>query len=72
LLITLRLIADAQLFESRISKLDGAGDLGEHILNVVKTKEVVNSSAGSATTSNIGAAKKSNEADDRPNGVDTS
>ena len=36
-----RMLADAQFFDSRISKLDGAGDLGEHILNVVKAKPIV-------------------------------
>jgi vacuolar protein sorting-associated protein 54 len=36
-----RMLADAEYFNSRISKLDGAGDLGEHILNVVKAKPVV-------------------------------
>lgn len=35
-----RLVADAQHFDARMSKLDGAGDLGEHILKLVKSKEV--------------------------------
>jgi vacuolar protein sorting-associated protein 54 len=36
-----RLLADAEYFNARISKLDGAGDLGSHILNVVKAKPIV-------------------------------
>jgi vacuolar protein sorting-associated protein 54 len=36
-----RMLADAEYFNSRISKLDGAGDLGEHILNVVKARPIV-------------------------------
>lgn len=36
-----RMLADAEYFNSRISKLDGAGDLGEHILNLVKAKPIV-------------------------------
>ena len=40
-----RMLADAEYFNSRISKLDGAGDLGEHILNVVKAKPIVSDSA---------------------------
>ena len=31
---------DAKFFRERFSKLDGAGDLGDHILNVVRNKEV--------------------------------
>lgn len=36
-----RMLVDAEYFNSRIGKLDGAGDLGEHILNIVKAKPVV-------------------------------
>ena len=35
-----RLLEDAKFFRERLSKLDGAGDLGDHILNVAKKKEV--------------------------------
>ena len=31
---------DAELFDSKLSKIDGAGDLGNHILNLVKEKQV--------------------------------
>lgn len=36
-----RMRADAEYFNARIGKLDGAGDLGEHILNVVKAKPII-------------------------------
>lgn len=35
-----RVLADAEFFKSRISKIEGAGDLGEHIVNIVQAKEV--------------------------------
>jgi hypothetical protein len=33
---------DAELFDSKLSKIDGAGDLGSYILNLVKEKQVEN------------------------------
>jgi ABC-type uncharacterized transport system involved in gliding motility auxiliary subunit len=36
-----RLLADAHLLDSRLSKLEGAGDLGPHIVEVVRNKEIV-------------------------------
>ncbi|KAK6373340.1 hypothetical protein LTS17_008360 [Exophiala oligosperma] len=44
-----RLLADADFFHSRLSKIDGSGDLGEHIVKVVKAKELANNV--SSTTS---------------------
>jgi vacuolar protein sorting-associated protein 54 len=44
-LISPRLVADAQHFQSRMSKLDGAGDLGDYILDLVKKKDVVSESS---------------------------
>ena len=35
------MLADAEVLNSRLSKLEGAGDLGTHIVNVVKNKTVV-------------------------------
>lgn len=35
-----RMHADAEYFHSRISKLDGTGDLGEHVVNVVRAKDI--------------------------------
>jgi vacuolar protein sorting-associated protein 54 len=40
-----RMLADAEYFNSRIGKLDGAGDLGEYIINVVKAKPIVSDPA---------------------------
>lgn len=34
------MLADAHYFNSRISRLEGAGDLGPHIVEVVKNKTV--------------------------------
>ena len=31
---------DAELFDSKLSKIDGAGDLGSYVLNLVKEKQV--------------------------------
>ena len=35
------MLRDAELFRSRLSKLDGAADVGDHIVNVVNGKVVV-------------------------------
>ena len=35
------MLADAEYFSSRISKLDGAGDLGMHIVEIVKNKTII-------------------------------
>ncbi|OAL28497.1 hypothetical protein AYO20_09445 [Fonsecaea nubica] len=45
-----RLLADASFFNARISKIDGSGDLGEHIMKVVQAKAVVSSAAAATTT----------------------
>ncbi|KAK5266702.1 hypothetical protein LTR99_007314 [Exophiala xenobiotica] len=37
-----RLLADAEFFQSRISKIDGSADLGEQIVKVVQAKSVSN------------------------------
>jgi vacuolar protein sorting-associated protein 54 len=34
------MLRDAELFKSRLSKLDGAADIGVHIVNIVKDKTV--------------------------------
>lgn len=70
LLTICRLVADAQFFESRLSKLEGAGDIGEHILNVVKNKEVVSVSSP-ATTAKVDLPERPSSGD-RPNGVGNS
>ena len=35
------MLRDAELFRSRLSKLDGAADVGDHIVKVVTNKVVV-------------------------------
>lgn len=35
------MLADAEYFNSRISKLEGAGDLGSQIFDIVKNKTIV-------------------------------
>ena len=40
-LIRSRMLADVEYFNSRISKLEGAGDLGEHLINTVQAKPIV-------------------------------
>ena len=36
------MLRDAELFRSRLSKLDGAADVGNHVVNVVNSKVVAN------------------------------
>ena len=36
-----RLLRDAEFFRSRIAKIDGAGDIGDHLVNIVYAKAVV-------------------------------
>ncbi len=36
-----RMLADAEYFNNRISKLEGAGDLGSHIVGTVQSKTIV-------------------------------
>jgi vacuolar protein sorting-associated protein 54 len=38
-----RLLADAEFFNSRISRIDGSGDLGEQIVKVIQAKTVSSS-----------------------------
>ena len=47
-----RMLADAEYFDSRISKLEGAGDLGGHVVNVVRAKTII-SEAGAAKRPSI-------------------
>lgn len=45
-----RLLADAQFFDSRISKIDGSGDLGQEIVKVVQAKTVAETGASAPAT----------------------
>lgn len=38
------MLRDVEFFRSRISKLDGAADLGDHLVNVVNNKSVAEAS----------------------------
>ena len=42
---TFRMLRDAELFKSRLGKLDGAADIGDHILDVVRGKAVAEPAA---------------------------
>lgn len=44
------MLRDAEFFESRLSKIDGSGDVGSHIVDIVKSKPIA-STSGAATTS---------------------
>jgi hypothetical protein len=47
------MLQDAEVFQSRLSKLDGFGDIGDHIFNVVKNKRVTGSKGSDATNATI-------------------
>ena len=44
-----RMLADAEFFRSHISKMDGAGDLGKNVYNVVSTKPIISNSNATAS-----------------------
>lgn len=39
------MLRDAELFRSRLNKLDGTADVGDHIVNVVNSKVVAEKAA---------------------------
>ena len=43
------MLRDAELFKSRLSKLDGAADVGDHVVNVVNSKVVAEKAAAPET-----------------------
>lgn len=49
-----RLLRDAELFESRLSKIDGFGDIGAHVCELVKEK-VVEAGGGGGGGSPVGS-----------------
>ncbi|OJD33450.1 garp complex component [Diplodia corticola] len=51
-----RLLRDAELFESKLNKIDGFGDIGTHMTDIVKQK-VVEAGATTPTTSNWPSAE---------------
>lgn len=48
-----RLLQDALTFQSRLGKLDGFGDTGDHIVNVVKKREIIGAGANDASNATI-------------------
>ena len=43
------MLRDAELFKSRLSKLDGSADVGDHVVNVVSSKVVAEKAAAPET-----------------------
>ncbi|KAK8245771.1 Vps54-like protein-domain-containing protein [Phyllosticta capitalensis] len=50
-----RLLRDAELFESRLSKIDGFGDIGAHVCELVKEKVVEAGGGGGGGGSPVGS-----------------
>ncbi|EEP79113.1 conserved hypothetical protein [Uncinocarpus reesii 1704] len=46
-----RMLSDAQFFKSKVDKLDGAGDLGDHLVGVIKSKTIVSPPARTSSSS---------------------
>ncbi|KAI1621878.1 Vps54-like protein-domain-containing protein [Exophiala viscosa] len=64
-----RLLADAQYFDSRISKIDGAGDLGQEIVKVVQAKMVAETAVPAPPTmqeTTNGQKEPDNSAQEQP------
>ena len=40
-----RLLKDAEFFDSRVSKIEGADDLGSYVVNIVKNKSLTSATA---------------------------
>ena len=59
------MLRDVELFRSRISKLDGAGDLGEYLAKLVNDKAMAQkedlSTKGSESTETVESTKVSSE-----------
>lgn len=59
------MLRDTEFFKSRISKIDGAGDIGDHLVDIVKVKAVAEQPKApqeSPTTTNE-STEKQQEAD---------
>lgn len=61
------MLRDVEFFKSRISKIDGAGDIGDHLVDVVNAKAVAEQPKPPAeeppTTNNEEAAEKGQKSD---------
>jgi vacuolar protein sorting-associated protein 54 len=49
------MLRDAEYFNTRLSALDGAGDTGEYIVNIVKEKSVPKAATAEDTTATNGS-----------------
>lgn len=67
------MLADVEFFNARISKLDGAGDLGPRLVDIVKKKPILDDSQqsqpnlpGEVDTSRSAEAEKTADANGEP------
>ncbi len=60
-----RMLRDVELFKSRISKLDGAADLGDYLVNLVNNKTVAQREESSAEVPESIEVTESTEASER-------
>ncbi|KAJ9616949.1 hypothetical protein H2200_000669 [Cladophialophora chaetospira] len=61
-----RLLADAEFFQSRLSKIDGSGDLGEHIVKIVQAKPVLNTPSPTRPSTDVPVTTKPAEEEKVP------
>ena len=61
-----RLLADAEFFQTRIGKIDGAGDLGQQLVNIVNGKPVLASNKATKTEAAVPEASHKSEASEPP------
>ncbi len=60
------MLRDAELFRSRLSKLDGAADLGDHVVNVVNNKVVAGKAAAPESKPASTEASGTNASSEKP------
>lgn len=53
------MLRDAELFRSRLGKLDGAADVGDHIVNIVNSKVVAEKGAAATESKPASATQAS-------------
>lgn len=61
------MLRDTEFFKSRISKIDGAGDIGDHLVNIVFAKAVTEQPKPPKETTSDKSVEKQQEADDGQN-----
>ena len=62
------MLADAQYFNNRISKLEGAGDLGSYILEIVRSKTVT---ADSKQRESVSSQREDEPPEETPDRIST-